>query len=136
MAINIFAAAIEEVGFRGGLVHSLERLFSSAIALACGGIVFGLAHFFNRFFRQPFIPMHVVAATFAGFMFSALYLQFDLLCAIGAHWGWNSLCRGWTEFFDLDPHNGVQAFEGAWTTSILMLTIAAFLTTFPQPLVS
>lgn len=132
MMANVFPAAVEEWGFRAGVVHSLARLSGTPAALVGGSVPFGLAHLLGRVFGQPSAPMHILAAAFAGLLFSAAYLRCGLLFAVGMHWSWNSLVRCWADLFELDSRGGVQAFEGAWTTALLTLGAAAFYLVAPQ----
>jgi membrane protease YdiL (CAAX protease family) len=134
IAAGIFAAAVEEVGFRAGLVHVLDQLFNPATGLVGGSIVFGLAHLLNRFLGQRYAPMHILAATFAGLLFSAAYLQFGLFYVIGIHWSWNSLCGCWITLFKLDTRTGTQVFEGTLTTTFVVITAAIYIMLFPRNL--
>jgi len=124
MMANVFPAAVEESGFRAGLVHALDGISGAPVAALGGSISFGLAHLLGRAFGRRCAPMHLLGATCAGLLFSVVYLRRGLLCAVAIHWSWNSLVRCWTDLFKLEPGRGVEVFEGAWTTVLLTLGVA------------
>ncbi len=129
---NISPAVIEEVVFRGGIVHSVTVLWGEGLGLASGSIPFGLIHLIGRLLGKPVGLWHVLGVTAAGLLLSVAYLKFGLLFAIGVHWIWNSLCGTWVTVFGLPKYNGVQMIEGAWTTVLVLLCFTVILFFLPS----
>lgn len=124
---NISFAFLEEVGFRGGLVNGLVQWGGKTAGIAGGSVPFGLAHLAGRLFGQPVGFMHVIGTTLAGLLLSLVYLRYGLWAAISCHWVWNTLCGAWVRFFDIPKQGGMQVFEGAWTTSLVLLAFSIML---------
>ena len=120
---NLSPAIVEELGFRGGLVHILNAQFGELAGLLGGSIPFGVLHIIGRIFGQPVGISHIIGVTFAGLLLSLLYLRYGLLSAIGCHWIWNSLVRFWVSILDLPKKGGIQVFEGSWTTSVVLAAL-------------
>lgn len=126
---NVFPASIEEMGFRGGVVGLVTSFFGQVWGLAAGSFPFGVLHFVGRFFGNPVTIQHAMGVSVAGLLLSLLYLRFGLFAAFGCHWIWNSLCGQWVEALSIPKPGGVQAFEGAWSTTAVLTIIAIFLAT-------
>lgn len=124
---NVSSAFLEEVGFRGGVVNGLVQWGGKTAGAAGGSVPFGLAHLAGRVFGQPVGAMHVLGTTLAGLLLSLVYLRYGLWAAISCHWVWNTFCGAWIRFFGIPRLGGVQAFEGAWTTSLVLLVFSTLL---------
>lgn len=121
---NVYPAGIEEAGFRAGIVHFLNHFFGQGTALAGGSLPFGIIHLFGRVFGNPVDFQHVVGASAAGLLLSALYLRFGFIAAFFCHWIWNSMARSWVNAAGGATPNGLQRFEGAWSTTLVLLLLA------------
>jgi membrane protease YdiL (CAAX protease family) len=117
LTANIFPATIEEVAFRGGLVHFASAYWGPLVGLGSGSVPFGLLHLFGAVFGHPVTFQHVIGVSMAGLLLSLLYLRFGLLSAISCHWIWNVLCSQWVTVLRIPKRGGVQYIEGAWTTT-------------------
>jgi len=124
---NVFPAFVEEVGFRGGLVHFLDQFLNANAAVLVGSLSFGLAHLASYLpYRLPSFK-YLLAATSAGLLLSYVYITYGLSFAIGLHLLWNSLCGCWVSFFCLKERNGRDRFEGDWAAILPTLCLALFL---------
>lgn len=130
---NIFPAVVEETAFRGGVVHFVSTLFSPSLGLAAGSIPFGVIHFFGVLFGNPVTIQHALGVSMAGLLLSLLYLRFGLASAFGCHWFWNTLCGSWVKALALPQSGGVQTFEGAWTTIIVLFALSFALWNTSRP---
>ena len=124
---NISSAIVEELGFRGGIVHCLQMYYGKIAGMLGGSIPFGIIHLVGRILGQPVGVFHVIGCTLAGLLLSLVYMKFGLLAAVGCHWIWNSLCGSWVKVFSLPKKGGVQIFEGAWTTCIVLIVVSSLL---------
>lgn len=127
---NVSPAFLEEAGFRGGLVNGLLQWGGTTAGMIGGSVPFGLAHLAGRLQvlgGQPVGLLEVIGTTLAGLLLTLIYLRYGLWAAIGCHWAWNTLCGGWIRFLGLPKPGGVQAFEGAWTTSLVLLAVSALI---------
>ncbi|MBT3982273.1 MAG: CPBP family intramembrane metalloprotease [Bacteriovoracaceae bacterium] len=129
---NIFPASVEEVTFRGGLVHYLFSYWGKNIGLLGGSLPFGIIHLVGRFFGNPVDLAHVIGVSVAGFSLSLLYLEYGLLPAIGFHLVWNSLCSQWVSVFSIPRKGGVQMIEGHWTTSLVLILLIVLILSLKQ----
>jgi membrane protease YdiL (CAAX protease family) len=66
MVRNLGISALEEAGFRGGIVFFLKSFWGNLSALIGGSTIFGIAHLGGRVFGQPVGLMHVTGASLAG----------------------------------------------------------------------
>jgi len=123
MLANVFPALVEEITFRGGIVHFLTTFWGKTVGLIGGSVPFGIIHFVGRIFGHPVDFFHVVGVSMAGLTLSVLYLEFGLLPAVGFHWTWNFLCPQWVKVFNLPQKGGVQLLEGHWITSTVLLIV-------------
>ncbi|MBI5630080.1 MAG: CPBP family intramembrane metalloprotease [Elusimicrobia bacterium] len=121
---NIFPAAVEETAFRAGVVHFVSAFFSPSLGLAAGSVPFGVIHFFGMLFGNPATIQHALGVSVAGLLLSLLYLRFGITAAVGCHWLWNTLCGSWVKALELPKSGGVQIFEGAWTTIIVLSALS------------
>ncbi len=86
LVLMFFAAAFEEVLFRGVLFQTLENFIGSGWALALSGTLFGVLHLGNA----NVIWMGVFAVGLAGVTFGAIFiLTRDLWLLTGIHLMWN-----------------------------------------------
>ena len=82
----IFAAAFEEILFRGILFQSLEKAVGTSWALAVGGLLFGVLHLGNT----NATVVGAVAVGLAGVALGALFVfTRDLWLLTGIHIFWN-----------------------------------------------
>ena len=132
---NTSPAIVEEISFRGAVVHYSHAFWGKGVALAAGSVPFGLIHLVGRLLGKPVGFWHIVGVSAAGLLLSLCYLKYGLLCAIAVHWIWNSLCGFWVQVFQLPEKGGVQIFEGTWTTT-LILCVFIFVIYFLPPKVS
>ena len=124
---NLGPAALEEVGFRAGVVQLLSSAWGTLAGLLGGSVPFGLLHLLGVFFGRPPSLTHVVGVSAAGWLLSLLYLQLGLLSAFACHWVWNSLASFWFRAFQLPAKVADIRFEGAWTTDIVLLAMCVVL---------
>ena len=124
---NASPALVEEVGFRGGVVHLLAQYFGNWAGLLGGSVPFGVLHLVGRLFGHPIDLAHVVGVSLGGLLLAVLYLRFGLWAAVSCHWLWNTLCSTWVDVLSLPRKGGVQLFEGAWTTSVVLAIASAVL---------
>jgi len=127
---NIFPATVEEITFRGGIVHFLTAFWGKFAGLLGGSIPFGVIHLFGKLFGHPVDLMHVIGVSVAGLSLSYLYLELGLLPAISYHLIWNSLCSKWVSVFELPRKGGVQQLEGFWGTSLVIVIVFSVLIYF------
>jgi uncharacterized protein len=128
---NVSPAIIEEIAFRGGVVHAVTSFWGKGLGLLSGSVPFGLIHLVGRLLGKPIGLWHVIGVTSAGLLLSIAYLRFGLLFVIGVHWIWNSLCGVWVSIFELPRNGGVQIIEGAWTTVLVLLVGTTIIYFFP-----
>ena len=124
---NTSPALVEEVGFRGGVVHLLAQYFGNWAGLFGGSVPFGVLHLVGRLFGHPIDLAHVIGVSLGGLLLAVLYLRFGLWAAVSCHWLWNTLCSTWVDVLSLPKKGGVQLFEGAWTTSAVLAATSALL---------
>lgn len=130
---NIFPAAVEEAAFRAGVVHFASAFYSPSLGLAAGSVPFGVIHFFGILFGNPVTIQHALGVSVAGLLLSLLYLRFGLTAAVGCHWLWNTFCGSWVKALQLPKSGGVQTFEGAWTTIIVLSALSFVLWKTSRP---
>jgi membrane protease YdiL (CAAX protease family) len=120
---NLGPAALEEAGFRGGVVHIFAAAWGQWAGLLAGSVPFGVLHLLNFIFGNPSNLTHVVGVSVAGWLLSLLYLRFGLGAAFACHWVWNSLATNWTRAFQLPRDSAIVLFEGAWTTDLVLVLL-------------
>jgi membrane protease YdiL (CAAX protease family) len=120
---NAGVAAIEEAGFRAGVVHIATAAWGQLAGLLAGSIPFGVLHLLGFIFGRPPSLTHVISVSAAGWLLSLLYLQFGLTSAFACHWVWNSLASNLARAFQLPRRTGVMMFEGAWTTVLVLVIL-------------
>ncbi|MCX2923666.1 CPBP family intramembrane glutamic endopeptidase [Streptomyces sp. NEAU-W12] len=87
-----FAAATEEVVYRGVLFRIVEEHIGTYMALVSTGLVFGLSHLLNE---HATLWGGLAIAIEAGFMLAAVYAATrSLWLTIGVHFGWNFAAAG------------------------------------------
>ncbi len=118
---NLGPALIEEASMRAGVVHLLNGLHGPWAGLAGGSLPFGLLHIFGRLFGNPVGISLVIGTTASGLLLSILYLRFGFWAAFGCHWIWNSLARAWVMYAGITSRDGIQQFEGAPETVIVLV---------------
>jgi membrane protease YdiL (CAAX protease family) len=118
---NLGPAFIEEASMRAGVVHLLNGMHGAWAGLAGGSIPFGLLHIFGRLFGNPVGISLVIGTTASGLLLSILYLRFGFWAAFSCHWIWNSLARAWVVYAGITAQDGIQQFEGATATIILLI---------------
>jgi membrane protease YdiL (CAAX protease family) len=126
LTANVGPAALEEAGFRGGLVHLLTAFFGPAAGLVGGSVPFGLAHLFGLLLGRHVGAGIVIGTGAAGLLLSLVYVRFGLIAAFAAHLSWNVLAGSWAQAFGMQ-RGGIEALEGAWTTSLVLLAAAILL---------
>ncbi len=124
---NMGPALIEEASMRAGVVHLLNGLSGPWAGLAGGSLPFGLLHIFGRIFGNPVGVAHVIGTTASGLLLSILYLRFGFWAAFGCHWIWNSLAGAWVIYAGITAQDGMQQFEGAPETVIILAIACACL---------
>lgn len=127
---NLGPAFIEEASMRAGVVHLLNGLSGPWAGLAGGSLPFGLLHIFGRIFGNPVGIAHVIGTTASGLLLSILYLRFGFWAAFGCHWVWNSLAGAWVRYAGITARDGMQQFEGAPETVIVLVVACACLFAF------
>lgn len=118
---NLGPAFIEEASMRAGVVHILNGLHGPWAAMAGGSLPFGLLHVFGRLFGNPVGISLVIGTTASGLLLSILYLRFGFWAAFACHWIWNSLARAWVMYAGITSRDGIQQFEGAPETVVVLL---------------
>jgi membrane protease YdiL (CAAX protease family) len=106
---------------RAGVVHILNGLHGPWAAMAGGSLPFGLLHVFGRLFGNPVGISLVIGTTASGLLLSILYLRFGFWAAFACHWIWNSLARAWVMYAGITSRDGIQQFEGAPETVVVLL---------------
>jgi len=129
---NLGPALIEEASMRAGVVHLLNGLHGPWAGLAGGSLPFGLLHMFGRIFGNPVDVAHVIGTTASGLLLSILYLRFGFWSAFACHWIWNSLAGAWVRYAGITSRDGMQQFEGAPETIIVLVVACAILLAFPD----
>jgi len=130
---NVFPASVEETAFRGGVVHFVSAYLNTTWGVVVGSVPFGALHFFGRLFGNPVTFQHALGVSVAGLLLSLLYLRFGLVSAFGCHWVWNALCIQWVKAMSLPSHGGAQMFEGAWTTTAVLVCLSFLPTLIRDP---
>jgi membrane protease YdiL (CAAX protease family) len=131
MLLHVYPAATEEVTFRYGLVHAVGSIAGLNSSLIAGSIPFGLLHLAPRLFGNAVSIQQALGASLGGLLLSIVYVRYGgLLACAGCHWIWNVLSQQWPKVYSQDLHAGVQAFEGAWTTIILLALASGLLVSF------
>jgi membrane protease YdiL (CAAX protease family) len=125
-------ALIEEASMRAGVVHLLNGLSGPWAGLAGGSLPFGLLHIFGRIFGNPVGIALVIGTTASGLLLSILYLRFGFWSAFGCHWIWNSLAGAWVRYAGITSRDGMQQFEGAPETVIVLVIACVCLFAFPD----
>ncbi|MCB9558225.1 MAG: CPBP family intramembrane metalloprotease [Deltaproteobacteria bacterium] len=120
---SIGPASVEEVAFRGGLVHIVDAAWGQWAALLAGSIPFGVLHLVGAIFGRPPSLAHVIGVSAGGWLLSLLYLRSGLQAAFACHWIWNSLAGNWVRAFQLPRETGEVSFEGAWTTDLVLVLL-------------
>ena len=115
---------------RAGVVHILHGLHGPWAGMAGGSLPFGLLHIFGRLFGNPVGVSLVIGTTASGLLLSILYLRFGFWAAFGCHWMWNSLARAWVMYAGITSRDGIQQFEGAPETVIVLVVACVCLITF------
>lgn len=88
IVVNIGAAVVEELIFRGLAIQALERLGGSWVALAGTALFFGVVHLGNP---GATVWSGLAIAIEAGVLLGAVFLwRRSLWTAIGAHFAWNT----------------------------------------------
>lgn len=98
--VTLFAAAVEEYGFRGWLQPRLATRIGGSAAVVLSALAFSALHLSGGA-RSGLALANIFLA---GLLFGLLKLRTGTLwCSIGAHFAWN-----WseTELFGLDPNPG------------------------------
>jgi len=129
---NMGPALIEEASMRAGVVHLLNGLNGPWAGLAGGSLPFGLLHIFGRIFGNPVGVAHVIGTTASGLLLSILYLRFGFWAAFACHWIWNSLAGTWVRYAGITSRDGMQLFEGAPETVIVLVVTCAILFALPD----
>ncbi|MDP6414935.1 MAG: CPBP family glutamic-type intramembrane protease [Gammaproteobacteria bacterium] len=124
---NLGPALIEEASMRAGVVHMLNGLHGPWAGLAGGSLPFGLLHLFGRIFGNPVGIPHVIGTTASGLLLSILYLRFGFWAALSCHWIWNSLAGTWVRYAGVTSRDGMQQFEGAVETVVVLVIASACL---------
>jgi membrane protease YdiL (CAAX protease family) len=127
---NLGPAFIEEASMRAGVVHILNGLLGPWAGLAGGSLPFGLLHIFGRFFGNPVGISLVIGTTASGLLLSILYLRFGFWAAFACHWIWNSMARAWVMYAGITSADGIQQFEGAPETVIVLVVACVILIAF------
>jgi len=127
---NLGPAFIEEASMRAGVVHILNGLHGPWAAMAGGSLPFGLLHIFGRLFGNPVGISLVIGITASGLLLSILYLRFGFWAAFACHWIWNSLARTWVLYAGITSRDGIQQFEGAPETIIVLVLACLCLIAF------
>lgn len=103
--LHLFVAVLEEVLFRGLLLHLLEKIIGTWPALAVSTALFGVAHLANP-------DANALTLSCLGLLAVCLSLAFlatrRLWLCIGLHWAWNFAQGG---IFSL-PVSGTQLWPG------------------------
>jgi hypothetical protein len=87
-AVSLGAAVTEELIFRGLLLHALEKLCGSWVALAITAVLFGVLHLANP---GATVWSSITIAVEAGVLLGAAFLwRRNLWLAIGLHFAWNT----------------------------------------------
>ena len=126
---NLGPALIEEASMRAGVVHLLNGLYGPWVGMAGGSLPFGLLHVFGRLFGNEVGVSLVIGTTASGLLLSILYLRFGFWAAFACHWIWNSLARAWVMYAGITSQDGIQQFEGAPETVIVLVVACACLIT-------
>jgi membrane protease YdiL (CAAX protease family) len=125
-AVSIPSSVLEETAFRGGVVHFVATYFGGAWGLMAGSVPFGLLHLLNLFFGIPVDFSQMMGLFAAGLLLSLVYLRLGLIAAVEVHWIWNSLNGLWVGALALPSGTGQMIFEGAWTTTAVLLGVCLF----------
>jgi membrane protease YdiL (CAAX protease family) len=124
---NLGPAFIEEASMRAGVVHILNGMHGTWAGLAGGSVPFGLLHLFGRLFGNSVGISLVIGTTASGLLLSILYLRFGFWSAFNCHWIWNSLARSWVAYAGITTKDGIQQFEGATATVMILVITCIFL---------
>ncbi len=86
--VFIFAAAAEEVMFRGYPLQTMTRAHFARVGIILTSVPFALAHLFNPNNAQP--GLSFLNTALAGIWLGAAYLRTrSLWLPLGVHWSWN-----------------------------------------------
>jgi membrane protease YdiL (CAAX protease family) len=89
ISVNLGAAIVEELLFRGIVLQAFERLLGSGAALALSAALFGLLHLLNP---GATLWSSLAIAIEAGLLLGAAFLwRRSLWLVIGLHFTWNTL---------------------------------------------
>jgi membrane protease YdiL (CAAX protease family) len=127
---NLGVGALEEIGFRAGLVHTLYARWGVLAGLLGGSVPFGLLHILGFIFGRPPSAAHVIGVSFGGWFLSLLYLRWGLLAAAAGHWIWNSAASNCARVFGIKLYQ----LESAWSSNVAIgLCILALHLLAPPP---
>ena len=129
--VSVPSGVLEEAAFRGGVVHCAAAYFGETWGLAAGSVPFGLLHLINLFFGFPIDFSQMMGLFAAGLLLSLVYLRLGLIAAVEVHWIWNSLSGLWVGVLALPSATGQMLFEGAWTTTAVLLGVSLALYFLP-----
>jgi membrane protease YdiL (CAAX protease family) len=130
---SVSPATTEEVIFRYGIVQGANALAGVGVAAAAGSIPFGLIHLVNNLIGHEISLLQSLGVVIGGLLLTLLYLRFGLLTAIACHLAWNSLASAWVDALSLPKGPGMAMFEGAWSTSLVLLVGCLLLFFIPKP---
>ena len=113
----------EEVGFRFGLANLTFGFFGFYPALIAGAVPFGLIHIMNFATGHPVEWDYILGVSLGGLLLTAIFMNFNLMASVIAHYVWNFLALFFSKGFGLPQ----ERLEGAPLSLAALALASAYL---------